>query len=111
MSAVIEAALATALRRDRLLVAVALAAITALAWGYTLWLAASMDMGMEMNRGASTVGRSATPGPRGQPFSSGVSGSWHPPSRSARPAGGFPSRQGRVGFGRTRDWKTGAQLV
>jgi predicted metal-binding membrane protein len=33
------------LRRDRLVVAGALAAIAALAWGYVLWLAADMDMG------------------------------------------------------------------
>jgi predicted metal-binding membrane protein len=37
--------LETVLRRDRLLVAAALGAIVALAWGYVLWLAADMDMG------------------------------------------------------------------
>ena len=35
----------TVLRRDRLIVAVALALIAVLAWGYVLWLAADMDMG------------------------------------------------------------------
>jgi predicted metal-binding membrane protein len=38
-------ALETVLRRDRLVVAGALGAIVALAWGYVLWLAADMDMG------------------------------------------------------------------
>ena len=33
------------LRRDRIVVVVALATITALAWAYVLWLAADMDMG------------------------------------------------------------------
>ncbi|MGA7485894.1 MAG: DUF2182 domain-containing protein [Xanthobacteraceae bacterium] len=37
--------LETVLRRDRLVVAGALAVIVALAWGYVLWLAADMDMG------------------------------------------------------------------
>jgi predicted metal-binding membrane protein len=37
--------LETVLRRDRLIVAGALGSIAALAWGYMLWLAASMDMG------------------------------------------------------------------
>lgn len=38
------------LRRDRIIVAAALTALTALAWTYVLWLAADMDMGgMEMN--------------------------------------------------------------
>jgi predicted metal-binding membrane protein len=40
-----NATLETVLRRDRLVVAGALAAIVALAWGYVLWLAADMDMG------------------------------------------------------------------
>ena len=40
-----DGALETVLRRDRLVVAGALAAIAALAWGYVLWLAADMDMG------------------------------------------------------------------
>src|SRR5262249_41889819 len=40
-----EAALETVLRRDRIVVAAALAALTALAWGYVLWLAADRDMG------------------------------------------------------------------
>src|SRR5262245_63901158 len=39
-----EAALETMLRRDRIVVAAALAGLTALAWGYVLWLAADMDM-------------------------------------------------------------------
>src|SRR3974390_2137479 len=40
-----DGALETVLRRDRLVVAGALAAIAALAWGCVLWLAADMDMG------------------------------------------------------------------
>jgi len=44
-----EAMLEILLRRDRIIVAAALAALTALAWTYVLWLAADMDMGgMEM---------------------------------------------------------------
>jgi len=41
----IDSPLETMLRRDRLIVAVALGAIVALAWAYVLWLAADMDMG------------------------------------------------------------------
>ena len=37
--------LETVLRRDRLVVAGALGALTSLAWSYVLWLAADMDMG------------------------------------------------------------------
>jgi predicted metal-binding membrane protein len=33
------------LRRDRIVVAAALAALAALAWGYVLWLRADMNMG------------------------------------------------------------------
>ncbi|MGQ0444725.1 MAG: DUF2182 domain-containing protein [Beijerinckiaceae bacterium] len=40
-----EALLEALLRRDRIVVAVALAAVTALAWTYMLWLAADMGMG------------------------------------------------------------------
>src|SRR5262245_26587280 len=40
-----DTALETVLRRDRLVVAGALAAIVVLAWGYVLWLADDMDMG------------------------------------------------------------------
>src|SRR6476646_8794250 len=40
-----DSTLEAVLRRDRLVVAAALGAITALAWGYVLWLAADMDMG------------------------------------------------------------------
>ena len=40
-----EAALEHVLRRDRAIVIAALAALTALAWAYTIWLANSMDMG------------------------------------------------------------------
>jgi len=40
-----DTALELVLRRDRIVVAVALATIAALAWGYLLWLAADMDMG------------------------------------------------------------------
>src|SRR5215471_4592363 len=40
-----DGTLETVLRRDRLVVASALGAIAALAWGYVLWLAADMDMG------------------------------------------------------------------
>jgi predicted metal-binding membrane protein len=39
-----DAALEVVLRRDRIVVVVALATITALAWGYVLWLATDMDM-------------------------------------------------------------------
>jgi predicted metal-binding membrane protein len=39
------------LRRDRLVIAGALAVLAALAWGYVLWLAADMDMGgMDMSK-------------------------------------------------------------
>src|SRR6188508_1889636 len=45
-----DSTLETVLRRDRLIVAAALGLITALAWGYVLWLAADMDMGgMDMD--------------------------------------------------------------
>ncbi|GFE87661.1 DUF2182 domain-containing protein [Steroidobacter agaridevorans] len=45
-----QLALETVLRRDRLIVASALAVIAALAWAYLLWLAADMDMnGMDMS--------------------------------------------------------------
>ena len=40
-----DSALEAVLRRDRLLVAGALAVTVALAWAYVLWLAADMDMG------------------------------------------------------------------
>ncbi|MGB6175480.1 MAG: DUF2182 domain-containing protein [Methylocella sp.] len=40
-----ETMLEIILRRDRIIVAAALAALTALAWTYVLWLAADMDMG------------------------------------------------------------------
>jgi predicted metal-binding membrane protein len=40
-----EAALEHMLRRDRAIVIVALAALTVLAWAYTIWLANNMDMG------------------------------------------------------------------
>ena len=43
--AMIEAMLEIVLRRDRAIVAAALAALTALAWTYVLWLAADMNMG------------------------------------------------------------------
>lgn len=61
-------ALETALRRDRLIVAVALATIVALAWAYVWWLAAAMDMGgMDMTGfrmipgGAGLMESAATP--------------------------------------------------
>src|ERR1700741_331630 len=41
----IDSSLEAALRRDRLIVAGALAAIVVAAWAYVLWLAADMDMG------------------------------------------------------------------
>src|ERR1041385_1217416 len=41
----IDSSLQAVLRRDRLIVAGALAAIAAGAWAYVLWLAADMDMG------------------------------------------------------------------
>jgi predicted metal-binding membrane protein len=45
-----ESTLEALLRRERLVVAAALVLITALAWGYVLWLAADMDMGgMDMS--------------------------------------------------------------
>jgi predicted metal-binding membrane protein len=40
-----DAVFEVVLRRDRIVVIVALATITAVAWGYVLWLAADMDMG------------------------------------------------------------------
>src|SRR5262249_45229119 len=40
-----DSMLETALRRDRLVVAGALAVIAALAWGYVLWLGADMERG------------------------------------------------------------------
>jgi predicted metal-binding membrane protein len=40
-----DSSLEAVLRRDRLVVAGALAVVVALAWGYVLWLAADMDMG------------------------------------------------------------------
>jgi predicted metal-binding membrane protein len=40
-----DSALEAVLRRDRLLVASALAVTVALAWAYVLWIAADMDMG------------------------------------------------------------------
>ena len=44
------AALEMLLRRDRIVVAAALVGLAALAWAYTLWLAADMDMGgMDMS--------------------------------------------------------------
>src|SRR6266446_6111251 len=44
------AAMETVLRRDRLIVAAALALMTGLAWAYVWWLAADMDMGgMDMS--------------------------------------------------------------
>src|SRR5215475_9739342 len=41
----IDSSLEAVLRRDRLIVAGALAAIVVVAWAYVLWLAADMDMG------------------------------------------------------------------
>src|SRR5215813_13850591 len=41
----IDGSLEAVLRRDRLVVAGALAAIVVVAWAYVLWLAADMDMG------------------------------------------------------------------
>src|SRR5204862_3202679 len=46
-----ESALAAALRRDRWIVAIALLAITALALGYTCWLATGFDMSAMMSPG------------------------------------------------------------
>src|SRR5207247_5289883 len=40
-----DAAIEAVLRRDRLIVAAALALMTALAWAYVWWLAIDMDMG------------------------------------------------------------------
>src|SRR5437764_11068481 len=45
-----DAAIEAVLRRDRLIVAAALALMTALAWAYVWWLATDMDMGgMDMS--------------------------------------------------------------
>jgi predicted metal-binding membrane protein len=45
-----DGTLETVLRRDRIVVAAALAGLAALAWAYVLWLAADMDMGgMDMS--------------------------------------------------------------
>src|SRR6266480_3789529 len=45
-----DAAIEAVLRRDRLIVAAALAFMTALAWAYVWWLATDMDMGgMDMS--------------------------------------------------------------
>jgi predicted metal-binding membrane protein len=41
----VDGALTIVLWRDRIIVAAALVALTVLAWGYLLWLAADMDMG------------------------------------------------------------------
>jgi predicted metal-binding membrane protein len=41
----VKAALETVLRRDRIVVAAALAGLAALAWGYVLWLGADVNMG------------------------------------------------------------------
>jgi predicted metal-binding membrane protein len=41
----VDGALTIVLRRDRIIVAAALVALTVLAWGYLLWLTADMDMG------------------------------------------------------------------
>jgi len=50
-----KAAFETVLRRDRVVTALALAVLTALAWSYLLWLAADMDMGgMDMSTGLMT---------------------------------------------------------
>src|SRR5215470_15988706 len=45
MDAMAKTALETVLRRDRVVVAAALAGLAALAWGYVLWLGADMNMG------------------------------------------------------------------
>ena len=45
-----DGALEAVLRRDRLIVAIALGMVAALAWAYVFWLAADMDMGgMDMS--------------------------------------------------------------
>jgi len=58
MGAIGEIALTTVLRRDRLIVISALILLVALAWSYTLWLAASMDMTSNMAMPASEHGTS-----------------------------------------------------
>jgi len=45
----VDTALEAVLRRDRALVLTALAALTALAWAYTAWLAQSMTMAVELH--------------------------------------------------------------
>ena len=47
-----DAAINAVRRRDRAIVLSAIVAITALAWAYVLWLAATMDMGMEASLAA-----------------------------------------------------------
>jgi len=54
-------ALEAVLRRDRAVVAAALAVITALAWAYTVWLAAGMNMGGEVMSHASGDGAMLSP--------------------------------------------------
>src|SRR5215831_102410 len=50
-----KAAFETVLPRDRVVTALALAVLTALAWSYLLWFAADMDMGsMDMSTGLMT---------------------------------------------------------
>jgi len=63
LSATGDSLLEAALRRDRRIVAACLAAVTVLAWGYTLWLASAMQMP------ATAAGLTMTPGPH----------QWNPP--------------------------------
>jgi predicted metal-binding membrane protein len=68
-----DAAIYAVLRRDRAIVLIAIVAITALAWAYVLWLAATMDMGMGAPLGKSmdntTSGMGAMLKPAVRPWS------------------------------------------
>lgn len=54
-----DAAINAMLRRDRIIVLSAIAAITALAWVYVLWFAANMDMGMGSSM-ATSIGKTTS---------------------------------------------------
>ena len=56
-----DAAITVVLRRDRTIVLSAIVVITALAWVYVLWLAATMDMGSSMGKGMGAMGTMLEP--------------------------------------------------
>src|SRR5437588_9284256 len=64
-----ESPLETVLRRDRLVVAAALAALAAFAWGYILWLAADMNMPAEHGGAMSMRSMGAVLAPAIRPWS------------------------------------------